>query len=91
MLEKFSGSQAMVLSNTSWSSQGHTESMTGLLWTFGRGRREERRTLSWQRRTKSTWSLEAGNDFWDHPKESAHKVGSQLLVTPPDAGCVKTI
>lgn len=45
VLEKFSGTQAMVLSNTSWSSQGHTESMNGLLWTFGRGRRGKRGTL----------------------------------------------
>lgn len=61
VLEKFSGTQAMVLPDTSWSSLGHAESMTGLLWTFGRGKREERETLSWQRESKSTWSLEAGN------------------------------
>lgn len=42
VLEKFTGTQAMVLSNPSWSSQSTLESM---IWTFGRGRREERDTL----------------------------------------------
>lgn len=60
--------------------RGTLESMT---WTFGRGRREERERLSWQRETKSTWSLEAGNDFWNHPKESQ----GQLTATSHPTRC----
>lgn len=86
--EKFSGTQAKVLSDTSWSSQGHTESMTGLLRKREKGRNRD--TLMAEG-NQIHLGIEAGNDFWNHPKESAHKVSSQLPVTPPHARCVKTI